>query len=83
MKTIIVVTTESLIHDAETMPTQKAMAKSYACLIRWKENLYSVDLKAVNGAIIERWGVKGLSRIKVMAWKTEKFFAKPCKRTSK
>jgi len=77
MRAIIVVTTQSLIQDAETMPTQKAMAKSYACLIRWKENLHSVDLKAVNGAIRKRWGVKGLIRIKDMAWKPDKLFAKP------
>ena len=83
MKTIIVVTTQSLIQDAETMPTQKAMAKSYACLIRWKENQAATDVKAVNEAIKKRWGINGLIRIKDMAWKPEKLFAKPCKRTSK
>lgn len=74
MKCIIVVNTEILIRDAETMPTQKAMAKSYACLVRWKENQEVTDIPAVNQAIRKRWGMKGLHRIKEMAWKPEKLF---------
>jgi len=74
MKCIIMVDTQILIQDAEMMPTQKAMAKSYACLIRWKENRDRTDVKAVNEAIKKRWGVKGLQRIKDMAWNPNKLF---------
>ena len=74
MKTIIAVNTQTLINDAETLPTQKAMAKSYACLVRWKENQAVTDIKAVNEAIRKRWGVKGLRRIKDMAWNPAKLF---------
>jgi len=69
MKCVIAVNTNILIQDARDLPTQKAMAKSYACLIRWKENLEQTDIKKVNQAIIDRWSVRGLQRVKDLAWK--------------
>lgn len=75
MKVIIVVNTEIMLNDVKHVKTQKEMAKTYACLLRWPENQAVTDIKKVNEAIIKRWGVKGFVRIKDMAWKPEKLFA--------
>lgn len=44
---------------------QKQIAQSYALAIR---SSYPTDWKKVNEAIIARWSVSGLNRIKKMAW---------------
>lgn len=46
---------------------QKSIAKTYALALRSSER-DSVDWLKVNAAIIERWSVSGLDRIKRMAW---------------
>ena len=44
---------------------QRSIAKTYALAMRSSE---PVDWSKVNAAIIERWSVSGLDRIKKMAW---------------
>lgn len=47
---------------------QKSVALTYAFCIRQQDE---VDFEVVNKAIIERWSVSGLTRVKEMAWKHE------------
>lgn len=44
---------------------QKNVAMSYALALR---SSYETDWATVNKAIIERWSLSGLNRIKNMAW---------------
>lgn len=44
---------------------QKQIAQTYALAIR---SSWPTDWRRVNQAIIDRWSVKGLERIKKMAW---------------
>jgi len=45
---------------------QKNIAKTYALAIMSSEK---IDWKVVNKAIISRWSISGLERIKKMGWK--------------
>ena len=45
---------------------QRSVALTYALAIRSRE---ATDWEAVNKAIIDRWSISGLERIKRMAWK--------------
>ena len=44
---------------------QKQIAQTYALALR---SSYKTDWAIVNAAIIERWSVSGLERIKKLAW---------------
>jgi hypothetical protein len=57
---------------------QKQIAQSYALALR---SSWPTDWKAVNEAIIKRWSVAGLTRIKNMAW-SGKCFDKPVAKES-
>lgn len=46
--------------------TQKSVALTYALAIRSRED---TDWEKVNQAIIARWSLSGLERVKKMAWK--------------
>ena len=59
--------TQVLIAEAlNPVITQKSIALTYALAINSSE---TKDWKAINDAIIKRWSVSGLERIKKMAWK--------------
>lgn len=49
---------------ADPAVTQKSIALTYAFAIRQQEANFS----AANRAIVDRWGARGLSRIKNLAW---------------
>jgi len=49
---------------------QKDIAKTYALALR---SSFQTDYKKVNQAIIDRWSVSGLIRIKELAWSGECF----------
>jgi hypothetical protein len=51
---------------ADRRITQKSLALTYAMAIQSSE---MKNWKKINDAIIERWSVSGLERIKRMAWK--------------
>jgi len=44
---------------------QRSIARTYALALRSSER---VDWQTVNMAIIERWSISGLERIKKLAW---------------
>ena len=75
--------TETLLHEiAHPMSTQKDIAQTYA-LAMASDN--PTDWKVVNQAIIKRWSLSGLRRIKRMAhngkcWHTEKDWERLAKR---
>jgi len=50
--------------------TQKQIAQTYALALRSENH---VDWKAINIAIINRWSVSGLERIKQLAWSGKAF----------
>lgn len=52
-------------NEIEQGCTQKQIAQTYALALRSEEH---VDWKAINEAIIERWSIAGLERIKKLAW---------------
>lgn len=52
--------------------TQTDIAKTYYFAIKSSVN---VDWKRINKAIIERWSISGLNRVKTMAWNPTKLFA--------
>ena len=54
-----------IIQEIEAGLPQKTIAKTYALALRSQEK---TDWKAANEAIIERWSISGLERIKKMAW---------------
>ena len=59
--------TQTILNELEHREiTQKSVALTYALAIRSRE---ATDWAAVNQAIISRWSVSGLERIKKMAWK--------------
>ncbi len=46
--------------------TQKSVALTYAFCLRQANE---VDFAIINKAIVERWSLSGLERVKKMAWK--------------
>lgn len=54
-----------IINEIEQGCTQRQIAQTYALALRSDE---PTDWKAANKAIIERWSISGLDRIKKMAW---------------
>lgn len=54
-----------MINEINQGCTQKQIAQTYALALRSQE---PTDWKAANEAIIKRWSVSGLERIKKMAW---------------
>ncbi len=59
-------TTEQLLRDInEYKLTQKEVAQNYALSIC---SIYETDWVEVNAAIVERWSMAGLVRIKNIAW---------------
>ena len=63
----------AIIQEIEAGATQKDIAKTYALGLR---SQLPTDWKAANKAIIERWSISGLERIKQLAW-SGKAFDKP------
>ena len=59
-----------IIQEIEGGATQKDIAKTYALGLRSQE---PTDWAAANKAIIERWSVSGLERIKKLAWSGKAF----------
>jgi len=59
-----------IIEEIERGATQKDIAKTYALGLRSKE---PTDWATANKAIIERWSVSGLERIKNLAWSGKAF----------
>jgi hypothetical protein len=51
----------------DTAFTQKMIAKTYALSMASGE-CDSIDWARVNGAIVQRWSVSGLERVKELAW---------------
>lgn len=66
-------TTGDLIAGVWWEDTQKGYAAIYARGLRMKDGtpeVYAdIDWPTVNRTIIERWSMKGLQRIKKLAWK--------------
>lgn len=62
-----------ILNEIKQGLTQKQIAQSYALGLR---SSWPTDWAKVNAAIIERWSVSGLNRIKKMAW-SGKCFDKP------
>lgn len=56
--------------------TRRDVAKTYALALRSLE-VHSVDWEKVNGAIIDRWSVDALVKIKSWAWSGKAFDANP------
>ena len=53
--------------------TQKSVAMTYALALR---SSWPTDWKRVNAAIVARWSVSGLERIKRLAWSGKAFAAR-------
>jgi hypothetical protein len=53
--------------------TQKQIAQTYALAMRKANCTWTVDWARINKAIIARWSVKGLERIKKLAWSGKAF----------
>jgi len=64
-------------NEIERGCTQKQIAQTYALALRSQEH---VDWKAINMAIIERWSISGLERIKKLAWSGKAFKMRGCLR---
>jgi len=47
---------------------QKDIARSYALAIKSESECRTVDWTKINGAILSRWSMSGLERIKKIAW---------------
>lgn len=59
--------TKTILNELEHSEIkQKSVALTYALAIRSRE---ATDWETVNQAIIGRWSISGLERIKRMAWK--------------
>jgi hypothetical protein len=59
--------TETLLEEINVLKlTQEDVAITYALALRDRDN---VDWPRVNAAIVERWSLSGLKRIKRVAWK--------------
>lgn len=55
---------------ADKSITQKSVALTYALALRAKAiGGVEVDFKRANRAILDRWSMSGLERIKTLAWK--------------
>ena len=54
-----------ITNEIEQGCTQREIARTYALALR---SDYETDWGAVNAAIIERWSMAGLQRIKTAAW---------------
>ena len=62
-----------LLHEiADKAFKQKSVAKTYALSLRSSE-VERIDWQKVNSAIIERWSISGLERIKKLAWSGKAF----------
>ena len=57
-------------NEVEKGLSQKQVAETFA-LALWAENAGGIacDWKSLNDAVMARWGIKGLSRVKTMGWK--------------
>ena len=59
--------TNTIIHEIEVLRlTQSQVAITYALAIKSSDK---VDWHKINAAIIKRWSMSGLNRVKTMAWK--------------
>lgn len=63
-----------ILNEIKQGLTQKQIAQSYALALR---SSWPTDWKRVNEAIVERWSLRGLNRIKEMAWSGKCFDKKP------
>lgn len=61
--------TEVIVHEISvTKLTQSAVAEVCA-MAMMRDGVDSIDWKAVNTAIVERWSMSGRERVLTMAWK--------------
>ena len=63
--------TDTILNEiSDTSLHQKDIATTYAAMIYWSQppDKLQFDVAKINKAIIERWSINGLRRIKEMAW---------------
>lgn len=66
---------DMLLYEVE-YGTQRSIAVLYAINIRWfVQDQFKPHMRVANRAISERWGLRGLDKIKKQAWEIHGDFA--------
>lgn len=66
-----------LLYEVE-YGTQRSVAAFYAINITWfVQDAFKPSMRIANMAISERWGLKGLDRVKKLAWEIHADLARP------
>lgn len=78
MKTTAAYTPLDLLLYEIEYGTQRSVAVFYAVNIKWfVQEAFKPSMRIANTAISERWGLKGLDRVKKLAWEIHADLALP------
>jgi hypothetical protein len=68
MRFVMIGAAETIVAEIDGGATQKQVAQTYRLAMESMRHGESPDWKRINAAIVERWSLAGLVRVKKLAW---------------